>query len=62
MIPDEGLQKTGSSALKRGMAEILKGGVIMDDVNAERVKIAEDTGSVRAAELTRPSRRTTHVR
>ena len=34
----------GTSRVKRGMAEMLKGGVIMDVVNAEQAKIAEDAG------------------
>ena len=33
-------QTTGSSLVKRGLAEMLKGGVIMDVVNAEQAKIA----------------------
>jgi pyridoxal 5'-phosphate synthase pdxS subunit len=33
---------TGTGRVKRGMAEMLKGGVIMDVVNAEQAKIAED--------------------
>src|SRR6476469_6949153 len=37
---------TGSSRVKRGMAEMLKGGVIMDVVNAEQARIAEDAGAV----------------
>ena len=32
-------QVTGTSRVKRGMAEMLKGGVIMDVVNAEQAKI-----------------------
>ena len=32
---------TGTGRVKRGMAEMLKGGVIMDVVNAEQAKIAE---------------------
>ncbi|PTR34610.1 SOR/SNZ family protein, partial [Rhodococcus sp. OK611] len=31
---------TGTARVKRGMAEMLKGGVIMDVVNAEQAKIA----------------------
>lgn len=31
----------GSDKVKRGMAEMQKGGVIMDVVNAEQAKIAE---------------------
>ena len=35
---------TQSFNLKTGLAEMLKGGVIMDVVNAEQAKIAEDAG------------------
>ena len=38
----------GTSRVKRGMAEMLKGGVIMDVVTAEQAKIAEDAGAVAA--------------
>src|SRR4051812_36848843 len=37
---------TGTSRVKRGTAEMLKGGVIMDVVTAEQAKIAEDGGAV----------------
>ena len=37
---------TGTFRLKKGLAEMLKGGVIMDVVNAEQAKIAEKAGSV----------------
>src|ERR671913_653243 len=37
---------TGTTRVKRGMAEMLKGGVIMDVVTAEQAKIAEDAGAV----------------
>ena len=36
---------TGSFPLKRGLAEMLKGGVIMDVVTPEQAKIAEDAGA-----------------
>ena len=36
---------TGSARVKRGMAEMLKGGVIMDVVTPEQAKIAEDAGA-----------------
>ena len=36
----------GSERVKRGMAEMQKGGVIMDVVNAEQAKIAEEAGAV----------------
>ena len=32
--------------VKAGLAEMLKGGVIMDVVDAEQAKIAEDSGAV----------------
>jgi len=38
----ENSTQTGTSRVKRGMAEMLKGGVIMDVVNAEQARIAED--------------------
>jgi pyridoxal 5'-phosphate synthase pdxS subunit len=36
---------TGSTRVKRGMAEMLKGGVIMDVDDAEKARIAEDAGA-----------------
>ena len=36
---------TGTPGVKRGMAEMLKGGVIMDVVNAEQARIAEEAGA-----------------
>jgi pyridoxal 5'-phosphate synthase pdxS subunit len=44
---------TGSSRVKRGMADMLKGGVIMDVVNVEQAKIAEDAGAVAVMALER---------
>ncbi|MEY3331146.1 MAG: hypothetical protein RL202_412 [Actinomycetota bacterium] len=44
---------TGTSRVKRGMAEMLKGGVIMDVVNAEQARIAEDAGAVAVMALER---------
>jgi pyridoxal 5'-phosphate synthase pdxS subunit len=44
---------TGSPLVKRGMAEMLKGGVIMDVVNAEQARIAEDAGAVAVMALER---------
>src|SRR3982751_6190162 len=43
----------GTSRVKRGMAEMLKGGVIMDVVTAEQAKIAEDAGAVAVMALER---------
>jgi len=46
--------KTESTPLvKRGLAEMLKGGVIMDVVNAEQARIAEDAGAVAVMALER---------
>ncbi|MEF8799275.1 MAG: pyridoxal 5'-phosphate synthase lyase subunit PdxS, partial [Candidatus Bipolaricaulota bacterium] len=36
----------GTFKVKSGLAEMLKGGVIMDVVNAEQARIAEDAGAV----------------
>ncbi len=44
---------TGSSRVKRGLAEMLKGGVIMDVVTVEQAKIAEDAGAVAVMALER---------
>lgn len=44
---------TGSTRVKRGLAEMLKGGVIMDVVTAEQARIAEDAGAVAVMALER---------
>ena len=44
---------TGTPLVKRGLAEMLKGGVIMDVVNAEQAKIAEEAGAVAVMALER---------
>src|SRR6478735_1261318 len=44
---------TGTARVKRGLAEMLRGGVIMDVVNAEQAKIAEDAGAVAVMALER---------
>jgi pyridoxal 5'-phosphate synthase pdxS subunit len=44
---------TGTTPVKRGMAEMLKGGVIMDVVTPEQAKIAEDAGAVAVMALER---------
>lgn len=44
---------TGTTRVKRGMAEMLKGGVIMDVVTAEQARIAEDAGAVAVMALER---------
>lgn len=43
----------GSDAVKRGMAQMQKGGVIMDVVNAEQARIAEAAGAVAVMALER---------
>ena len=43
----------GTMRLKVGLAEMLKGGVIMDVTNAEQAKIAEDAGAVAVMALER---------
>jgi pyridoxal 5'-phosphate synthase pdxS subunit len=48
-----GRSEHGSSRVKRGLAEMLKGGVIMDVVNAEQAKIAEEAGAVAVMALER---------
>src|SRR5690625_832361 len=47
------MQQTGTERVKRGMAEIQKGGVIMDVVNAEQAKVAEAAGAVAVMALER---------
>ncbi|AJD89338.1 pyridoxal 5'-phosphate synthase lyase subunit PdxS [Jeotgalibacillus sp. JSM ZJ347] len=44
---------TGTDRVKRGMAEMQKGGVIMDVVNAEQAKLAEAAGAVAVMALER---------
>jgi pyridoxal 5'-phosphate synthase pdxS subunit len=46
-------RKTGTDRVKRGLAEMLRGGVIMDVVNAEQAKIAEDAGATSVMALER---------
>ncbi len=43
----------GTDRVKRGMAEMLKGGVIMDVVTPEQARIAEDAGAVAVMALER---------
>ena len=46
-------QGTGTWAVKTGLAQMLKGGVIMDVTNAEQAKIAEDAGACAVMALER---------
>jgi pyridoxal 5'-phosphate synthase pdxS subunit len=45
--------QTGTQLVKRGLAEMLKGGVIMDVVNRDHAKIAEDAGAAAVMALER---------
>ncbi len=45
--------RTGTFRLKTGLAEMLKGGVIMDVTTADEAKIAEDAGAVAVMSLER---------
>ena len=45
--------KTGTWTEKKGLAQMLKGGVIMDVVNAEQARIAEDAGACAVMALER---------
>jgi pyridoxal 5'-phosphate synthase pdxS subunit len=45
--------RQGTDRVKRGMAEMQKGGVIMDVINAEQAKIAEEAGAVAVMALER---------
>jgi pyridoxal 5'-phosphate synthase pdxS subunit len=46
-------EQTGTFAVKKGLAQMLKGGVIMDVVNVEHAKIAEDAGACAVMALER---------
>ncbi|MFW2382417.1 MAG: pyridoxal 5'-phosphate synthase lyase subunit PdxS [Acidimicrobiales bacterium] len=54
-MSNEGTNSRTSATVrvKRGLAEMLKGGVIMDVVNAEQAKVAEDAGAVAVMALER---------
>jgi len=47
------MSQTGTPAVKRGMAEQLKGGVIMDVVTPDQARVAEDAGAVAVMALER---------
>ncbi|MGI9601661.1 MAG: pyridoxal 5'-phosphate synthase lyase subunit PdxS [Acidimicrobiales bacterium] len=51
--PTPSSRSTGSPLVKRGLAEMLKGGVIMDVVDPDQAKIAEDAGAVAVMALER---------
>ena len=47
------MAEIGTLRVKTGLAEMLKGGVIMDVVDAEQARIAEDAGAVAVMALER---------
>jgi len=52
-VAPQGHHQTGTARVKRGMADMLKGGVIMDVVTPEQARIAEDAGAVAVMALER---------
>src|SRR5688572_16171365 len=46
-------RRTGTAGLKTGLAEMLKGGVIMDVTDVAQARIAEDAGAVAVMALER---------
>jgi pyridoxal 5'-phosphate synthase pdxS subunit len=53
MAPTAGRSTTGTFPVKRGLAEMLKGGVIMDVVTPDQAKVAEDAGACAVMALER---------
>ncbi|MFM7963010.1 MAG: pyridoxal 5'-phosphate synthase lyase subunit PdxS, partial [Actinomycetota bacterium] len=51
--PKQADKTVGSMRVQRGLAEMLKGGVIMDVVTPGQAKIAEDAGAVAVMALER---------
>jgi pyridoxal 5'-phosphate synthase pdxS subunit len=52
-MTDKANDSKSTPLVKRGLAEMLKGGVIMDVVTADQAKIAEDAGAVAVMALER---------
>ncbi|MCJ7672147.1 MAG: pyridoxal 5'-phosphate synthase lyase subunit PdxS [Acidimicrobiia bacterium] len=50
---DSAVRTTGTARVKRGLAEMLRGGVIMDVVTPDQARIAEDAGAVAVMALER---------
>src|SRR5580700_8834609 len=48
-----GTRTSGTFTVKRGLADMLRGGVIMDVVTPEHAKVAEDAGAVAVMALER---------
>ncbi len=53
MVDSSTTRRTGTGLVKRGLAEMLKGGVIMDVVTAADARVAEDAGAVAVMALER---------
>ena len=53
MTSHENSGSIGTARVKRGLADMLRGGVIMDVVNPEQARIAEDAGAVAVMALER---------
>jgi pyridoxal 5'-phosphate synthase pdxS subunit len=53
MYPEEAVMETGTWKVKTGLAQMLKGGVIMDVVTPEHAKIAEEAGACAVMALER---------
>lgn len=53
MVEKSSTPVSGTARVKRGLAEMLKGGVIMDVVTPEQARIAEDAGAVAVMALER---------
>jgi pyridoxal 5'-phosphate synthase pdxS subunit len=53
MAASDSPRRIGTDLVKRGLAEMLRGGVIMDVVTAEHARIAEDAGAVAVMALER---------
>src|SRR6266508_2556558 len=53
MVEQSSSRSTGTFRVKRGLAEMLKGGVIMDVVTPEHARIAEDAGACAVMALER---------
>jgi pyridoxal 5'-phosphate synthase pdxS subunit len=53
VTPDGAEPQTGSWIVKKGLAQMLKGGVIMDVVTAEHARIAEEAGACAVMALER---------
>src|SRR6202165_2253737 len=53
MAASETSRRTGTDLVKRGLAEMLRGGVIMDVVTAAQAKQAEDAGATAVMALER---------